>query len=75
MTIIHDNKRKGIFQFDKRKKKKVSPLATLLIEHLTEESNGHITAAAIKIKLKRILGLNIHKSTVQRVRHKYLGFN
>ena len=72
MTIIHDNKRKGIFQFDKRKKKKVSPLATLLIEHLTEESNGHITAAVIKIKLKRILGL---KSTVQRVRHKYLGFN
>jgi hypothetical protein len=75
MMIVRENKKEGIFQFDKRKKKKVCTLATLLIEHLTEESNGHITAAAIKIKLKRILGLNLHKSTVQRVRHKYLGFN
>jgi hemoglobin-like flavoprotein len=39
----------------------------------TEESNGHITAAAIKTKLRSILNLNVHKSTVQRVRHKYLG--
>ena len=74
MMIVRENKKEDIFQFDKRKKK-VCPLATLLIEHLTEESNGHITADAIKIKLKRILGLNIHKSTVQRVRHKYLSFN
>ena len=44
MTIVHDNKKEGIFQFDKREKK-VSPLATLLIEHLTDESNGHITTA------------------------------
>ena len=73
MVILRDKKKAGIFQFDKRKKKKVSPLAILLIEHLTEESNGHITAAAIKTKLRRILNLNIHKSTVQRVRHKYLG--
>ena len=43
------------------------------MEHLTEESNGHITAAVIKTKLKRILDLDLHKSTVQRVRHKYLG--
>jgi hypothetical protein len=71
--IIHRNaKDENIFKYDKRKAKKVSSLATLLIEHLTEESNGHITAAAIKIKLRRILNLNVHESTVQRVRHKYL---
>jgi hypothetical protein len=71
--IIHRNaKDENIFKYDKRRAKKVSPLATLLIEHLTEESNGHITAAAIKIKLRRILNLNVHESTVQRVRHKYL---
>ena len=51
----------------------ITPIVSLLIEHLTEESNGHITAAAIKTKLRRILDLNIHQSTVQRVRHKYLG--
>ena len=73
LAIFHANKKAGSIQFDKRKKKKVSPLAILLIEHLTEESNGHITAAAIKTKLKRILDLDLHKSTVQRVRHKYLG--
>ncbi len=55
-----------------KKKRKVSPLATILIEHLTEESNGHVTAAAIEVKLRRILNLNVHESTVQRVRHKYL---
>jgi hypothetical protein len=55
------------FLNQKRKAKKVSPIATILIEHLTEESNGHITAAAIKVKLRRILNLNVHKSTVQRV--------
>jgi hypothetical protein len=43
-VILRDEKKARIFQFDKRKKKKVSPLAILLIEHLTEESNGHITA-------------------------------
>ena len=71
--IIRDKNNAGIFPFDKRKKKKVSPLAILLIEHLTEESNGHITAAAIKTKFRRILDVNLHQSTVQRVRHKYLG--
>ena len=58
----------------KRKGKKVSSFATLLIEHLTEESNGSITAASIKIKLKRNLKLDVHASTVQRVRHRYLGY-
>jgi hypothetical protein len=52
--------------------KKVTPLAIFLIEYLTEESNGHITAAAIKTKLRSILNLNVHKSTVQRLRNKYL---
>ena len=52
----------------------MSLLATPLIEHLTEESNGSITAARIKIKLKRILKLDVHASTVQRVRHRYLGY-
>ena len=36
-----------IFKYDKRKTKKVGPLATLLIEHLTEETNGSITAAQL----------------------------
>ena len=51
----------------------MSPLATLLIEHLTEETNGSITAQELKQILKRVLNLEVHKSTVQRVRHKYLG--
>ena len=49
-------------------------MATLLIEHLTEETNGSITAAELKKKLKRILQLDVHESTVQRVRHSYLSF-
>ena len=32
-----------------------------------------MTAAAIKLKLKRILKLNIHQSTMRRVSHKFLG--
>ena len=72
MIINRDAKNSNIFQYDKRKAKKVSPLATTLIEHLTEESNGHMTAAAIKTKLRRILDVNVNVSTVQRVRHKYL---
>ena len=50
--INRDAKNSNIFHYDKRKSKKVSPLATTLIEHLTEESNGHMTAAAINTKIK-----------------------
>jgi len=64
-----------IFKYDKRKTKKVGPLATLLIEHLTEETNGSITAKELKQILRRVLNLDVHQSTVQRVRHKYLGNN
>ena len=53
----------------------MGPLATLLIEHLTEETNGSITAKELKQILRRVLNLDVHKSTVQRVRHKYLGNN
>ena len=74
MILLWNQKDSMLFKYDKRKSKKVSPFATLLIEHLTEESNGSITAAAIKIKLKRILKLDVHASTVQRVRHRYLGY-
>ena len=59
--------------YESGKSLEVTPLAILLNEHLTEESNGHITAAAIKTRLRSILNLNVHKSTVQRLRHKYLG--
>ena len=55
MIRLWNQKNSRLFKYDKRKSKKVSPLATLLIEHLTGESNGSITATAIKIKLKRIL--------------------
>ena len=72
MILLRNQKDSRLFKYDKRKSKKVSPLATLLIEHLTEESNGSITAAQ-KIKLKRILKVDVHASTVQRVRHRYLG--
>jgi hypothetical protein len=58
--------------YESGKSLEVTPLAILLNEHLTEESNGHITAAAIKTRLRSILNLNVHKSTVQRLRHKYL---
>ncbi len=47
-------------------------LATILIKRLTEESNGHIMAAAIKIKLIRMLNLNVPDSTDHRVKHKNL---
>ncbi len=67
-------KDENIFKYDRRKAKKVRPLATILIEHLTEESNGHITAAAIKIKLRRILNLNVHDPT-QNFYSKFSGQN
>ena len=50
MILLRNQKDSRLFKYDKRKSKKVSPLATLLIEHLTEESNGSITAAAINFK-------------------------
>ena len=64
MILLWNQNDSKLFKYDKRKGKKVSSFATLLIEHLTEESNGSITVAAIKIKLKRILKLDVHASTV-----------
>ena len=82
---------------DKRKNKKMTVPAILLIEvnnfighlrtkleifllnmfvhflkHITDNSNGFIKAKQIKFKLRRILGLNIHLSTVAKYRHEYL---
>ena len=48
-------------------------MASLLIEHLTEETNGFITTEAIKKKVKSILKLDLHRSTIAKHRKKYLG--
>ena len=73
MIINRNAKESNVFKYDKRKAKKVSPLASCLIEHLTEETNGSITARELKLKLKRILKLDLHVSTIANHRHKYLG--
>ena len=74
MNLISRNKlANSVYQYDKRKSKKLSPMASLLIEHLTEESNGFITAEAIKKKVKSILKLDLHRSTIAKHRKKYLG--
>jgi hypothetical protein len=65
--IIRDNKKEGIFQFDKRKKKrKVSPLATLLIEHLTEESNG---SAALKRVIVTLVGVSVINLDIKQIHY------
>jgi hypothetical protein len=51
LAIFYENKKAGSSQFDKRKKKKLAPLTFLLIEHLTEKSNWHITLALKQIKI------------------------
>ena len=71
--ISRFKKQSGIFQFDKRKVKKITPIVSLLIEHLTEETNGHITAREIHKKLIKILNVNLHMSTIAHFRKKYLG--
>ena len=53
--------------------KKITPIVSLLIEHLTEETNGHITAHEIHKKLIKILNVNLHMSTIAHFRKKYLG--
>ncbi len=70
--MSRDEEAAKIFQYDARKSKKLSCMASLLIEYLTEESNGFMTAGEIKKKLKRILNVNIHKSTVAKHRKKVL---
>jgi hypothetical protein len=60
----------GIFQIDKRKVKKITPIVSLLIEHLTEETNGHITAREIHKKLIKILNVNLHMCNIAHFRKK-----
>ena len=48
--------------------------AILLIEHLTEESNGFITAKSIQRKLLTIIGLRISIQTIAKYRQKYMNF-
>ena len=45
----------------------------LLIEHLTENSNGFMTAKTIRVKLIRVLGLAVSTKTIAKYRHEYLG--
>ena len=71
-VIYRENNKNQTFQYDLRKEKKITDTAIFLIEYLTEESNGFITAKAIKKKLQTILGLHISKQTVSKYRHKYL---
>ena len=62
----------NIFKYDKRKEKKLTEAAILLIEYFTEESNGFMTAEQIALKLRSVLGLRIHAKTVASYRHTYL---
>ena len=50
-------------------------MVSLLIEHLTEETNGSITACELKKKIMKILNVDLHKSTIAAYRKKYLGID
>jgi hypothetical protein len=73
MTIARHKNDLNIFKYDRRKEKKITEAAILLIEYLTEESNGFMTATSIRKKLRSILGLQIHTKTVAKYQHTYLG--
>ena len=45
-----------------------------LFKHLTENSNGFMTAKSIKNKLRSVLGLRISVSLVQKYRKIYESF-
>ena len=51
----------------------MSAAAIILIEHLTENSNGFMTAKAIRVKLISVLGLIVSSKTIAKYRHQYLG--
>ena len=57
---------------DKNILKNADRCGYFLIEYLTEESNGFMTAQRIALKLGSVLGLPIRASTVSSYRHKYL---
>ncbi len=48
MTIARNKNDLNIFKYDRRKEKKMTDAAILLIEYFTEESNGFMTASSIR---------------------------
>ena len=72
MVVQRYSRDKNILKNDKRKKRTLTDAAIFLIEYLTEESNGFMTAQRIALKLRSVLGLRIRASTVSTYRHKYL---
>ena len=71
-AIRRQDDKLNIFQHDKRKIKKMSTAAILLIEHLTEVSNGFMTAHSITKRINHVLGINVSSKRVAYYRHTHL---
>ncbi len=68
-------KQQYVYDYDRRKTKKISNICLHLIKKLNDRSGGYIFARELKYEIERILNIRLSDKTIAKYRLKTLKMN